>query len=781
MKKFLSLILCAAMLFSLAACTQEPAPTEDPSKGIYTQAADALNALSDVSSEVVITTLTTVDGDEFSEKSTQVLTYQAKGTADAIIVMDETVEFSVHSPSDEADDEEEDEPPTYKEIWYKDTVYAQLGEAERFSSALDAKAAAARYTPIVLLDASLYGSVTSEVQEKGTLITFAEPTAPEGWALPQDREFVTASGTALVNPEGKLAEMIYEITYTYGPAQVKVTVESRPLDAPETVEAPKDTEDYPVISSIDALRISMTATAKLVQMDTMAIVNNESVTSEAAGVVRNQTSQAYMHGRKKDTIAKFETSIYMMANRKSDEFKQEETYKGGKLTTVTNDGLPSTVAVDWEDIRAYMALLILSGSNPLVADYWNDVTISDLGSVYYLEFALNDNFGNTMQNSICQTLFQDPSLLINLATSYKNSDLSGYLSIDKYTGLPVAAGYTYKGIHTIEKKDYALSMQFDQSIEAPAKGAYKEITGDMPEEKEPENKATPLFYKVTGKDGQQMWLFGTIHVGDERTAYLPQEIRDAFEGSDALALECDTKKFDEQVEKDEKLAEKVSKLYFYTDGKEHIKKAMSEEDYALALKYLKAVGGNNSNMPYAKPYVWSNTIEQFYLRQGNQLHRDQGVEERLTAWAKELGKEIREIESSMEQIKMLTGFSQDLQLWMLEDILEMDGKEYWEDTAALYELWCVGNEEDLRKEIANEWGDMTEEEKAKYQPLMDEYYKHMSTDRNEGMLKTAIEYLESGDVVFYAVGLAHLLDSNNGLVDTLQQAGYTVELVQFAS
>ena len=35
--------------------------------------------------------------------------------------------------------------------------------------------------------------------------------------------------------------------------------------------------------------------------------------------------------------------------------------------------------------------------------------------------------------------------------------------------------------------------------------------------------------------------------------------------------------------------------------------------------------------------------------------------------------------------------------------------------------------------------------------------------------------------LLYAVGLAHLLDSNNGLVDTLQQAGYTVELVQFAS
>ena len=75
---------------------------------------------------------------------------------------------------------------------------------------------------------------------------------------------------------------------------------------------------------------------------------------------------------------------------------------------------------------------------------------------------------------------------------------------------------------------------------------------------------------------------------------------------------------------------------------------------------------------------------------------------------------------------------------------------------------------------------MTEEEKTEYKSLMEEYDKGMSIDRNEGMLKAAIEYLESGEVIFYAVGLAHLLDSTNGLVDALQQAGYTVELVQYA-
>jgi uncharacterized protein YbaP (TraB family) len=58
--------------------------------------------------------------------------------------------------------------------------------------------------------------------------------------------------------------------------------------------------------------------------------------------------------------------------------------------------------------------------------------------------------------------------------------------------------------------------------------------------------------------------------------------------------------------------------------------------------------------------------------------------------------------------------------------------------------------------------------------------KHHRYDRNDGMLEKAIEYLESGKVVFYAVGLAHLLNDVNGLVDTLQEAGYTVELVTYA-
>ena len=54
----------------------------------------------------------------------------------------------------------------------------------------------------------------------------------------------------------------------------------------------------------------------------------------------------------------------------------------------------------------------------------------------------------------------------------------------------------------------------------------------------------------------------------------------------------------------------------------------------------------------------------------------------------------------------------------------------------------------------------------------------MGTDRNDDMHDVAVGYLESGKVVFYAVGLAHLL-AEDGLVNTLRDAGYTVELVTY--
>ena len=795
MKKLIAMILCMAMLLSMAGCKQTPAgnsveTTEVPTTGLpvpteaepYAEAVAQLEAAGSVSLELLVTKYTTVAGNAFSEQSTQTLTYQGIGTEELVIAMDELMDFGVHDP-DHAD-RVELELVSYKEVWGQGTVYAVLDDTYRFSENVDAKNALLRYTPVGLLNAGLYGSITTEDTAEGTLFTFAEPTAGERWVVPKEAELLETVGTALIDAEGALEKMTYSVTYLYGTTEITLEVESRPMENPLEVAIPDDAEAYTPVSCIEAVRMYASAQGLLMQADSITSTGIESMFCQAAGVVRNQSTIVNLSGRKEDTVAKFEYGVYFMdyTTGKDEQYDLEETYMDGVYTSVEDDGLPVTDSTfTWEETREYAIEEFVMGT--VDPSYWQEVTGTDMGSVYFFEFTLNDSFGDSQQNDACELLWGDPSFLLDLSTKYKNKDLNCYLSVDKYTGLPVAAGYYYEGVHTIEGYGYPLTVQFDQSIEAPSKGAYKAITDEMPAEEEPENKATPVFYHVTGENGQEMWLLGTIHVGDERTAYLPQEIYDAFAASDALAIECDTKAFDEQVEEDEALAEEVSALYFYSGIS--LKVMMEEETYNQAEKLLKAVGGYNMNMPYAKPYLWSSTIDDFYMRQGYQLHRDQGVEERLYSWAQEMDKEIREVESSMFQLKMLTGFSKDLQIMMLEDSMENSAQEYWESTMELYELWCAGDEAALREQLSDEvdMTDWTEEEKAEYEEvkhLIDEYNQAMSYDRNDGMLEKAIEYLESGDVVFYAVGLAHLLNNVNGLVDTLQEAGYTVELVTYA-
>ena len=89
----------------------------------------------------------------------------------------------------------------------QERVYAELDETYRYRGPVDVQETAFRYTPVVLLDAALYGSITSETTGSGTLLTFSEPTAPETWSVPPEAELVEASGSALVSAEGTLEEL----------------------------------------------------------------------------------------------------------------------------------------------------------------------------------------------------------------------------------------------------------------------------------------------------------------------------------------------------------------------------------------------------------------------------------------------------------------------------------------------------------------------------------------------------------------------------------------------
>ena len=794
-KRLLALLLALALVFGLFGCVKEPEPTtptqptepatEPPTepapdgKALYADACALLTEKTVLTWDVVTDKTIHLKMQDLKDHQEQTVTYNAENAQAPVYALEQTVEII---DVDLQTGEQTPKDVKYTEVYADGTLYANLETRGQLSGPYDAESIQDRYAPAVLLDAALYEDVT--VAENGTTrtVTFADPTAGETWAVPATAELLEATGEAVL-VDGAVKSVTYTVSYLYGSVTVEQTTTVTPRAEALTAAVPEDADGYTAVQCPESLIIIQTAKTLDDQVKTGSVTNVDSIFSQAGGVMRNVVTYTDYHDGD-ELSAKFKTSAFVMDYTSGESFETdvEETYHKGKYTYQMDDTVPTTQSgIPANMIRDY----IDETSTPHVAQpqFWTEVTGEDLGSLYYFEISYSEDFAVAVQNQICALLYNDPTLLNSMASSYTTDELTGYASIDKFTGLFVASGYNYEGAHVIEGMPYVLTQQMDQSFHMPSYGAYYAITEELLPEEEPEQKATPLFYEVTGADGQKMYLFGTIHVGDERTAYLPQAIYDAFAESDALAIECDTEAFDKQTEEDEELSDQVSDLYFYTDGSttaEHV----DEELYNTAIKYMKATGSYSMNTEYMKPSIWSNSIENFYLAQGGKITSEQGVEERLTKLAKEQEKPILEIESSLFQLKMMTGWSEELHELLLEEAVSYSGEEYFQSVEELFEMWCQGDEAALREYLSSEvdTSEMTEEELAEYEQykeLMEEHNTAMSYDRNEGMLEKAIEYLESGDVIFYAVGLAHLLDSENGLVDTLRAAGYTVELVSY--
>ncbi len=796
-RRLLALLLAVFMVFSLFGCDkgtpedqtdttdqveEEPTPPPEPTgEEVYSEAVALLNGKASVTLDISENMSITSGHQHVTDtESAHTLTYAALDTEAPMVLYEENVDFTNFSIEVK---EDEEDIRLYSEIYADGTLYIELQDVAAFSGSLTAEEVEKRYIPVVLLDAALYGDISVSESGGQKTVSFASPTAAESWAIPETAEMLNASGSAVIGSDGSIVQMNYNITYKYGSAEITWEIESKPRTETLAVEAPSNPYRFNAISSVDAVWLTLFSTNELLKAETFSMYSVEQSFSQAGGVALYQYNDIDVYTGDGKPMASADTTVQLYEASGQTTVETEQTIIDGKLTSVTDGGVPTSQmgVTDDQLFDACRSNIMLSFTPP---SNWQDATIEDLGSIYYLEFTYDQDLANTFQNAICTMFWSDPAILNNMASDYKTNEISGYLAIDKYTRMVTAFGILYEGAHTIEGDEYILSMQVDQSFTLPSFGAYEAITEEPMPETEPEDKATPLLYHVTGEDGQEMWLFGTIHVGDSRTAFLPQEVYDAFNASDALALEFNSELFEEQMDEDEDLAEKYAAAVFYSDGTT-LEDIMSEEDYAMAVKLIKATGNYSENMMYAKPYIWESSIQNFYMSQGHLLNSEQGLEERFTKMANDQGKPIYEVESGLFQIGMLTGWSQELQLLLLDEIMYCDPVEYWTETYELYELWCDGDEAALIEELNEDTdtSEMTEEELAEYNanlPLYDEYDKTIGFDRNEGMLDVAVSYLESDEVVFYAVGLAHLLDDENGLVFTLREAGYTVELVTYS-
>lgn len=281
----------------------------------------------------------------------------------------------------------------------------------------------------------------------------------------------------------------------------------------------------------------------------------------------------------------------------------------------------------------------------------------------------------------------------------------------------------------------------------------------------------PMLWKVTDPDGHTLYLFGTIHVGDVRSAAVLEKVAPILLGCDALAVEFDMVAYEEDL--NAVMAD--YQQFVYVDGST-VKDHMSEELYDRCAELLDEVGAYSPLMDYYNLAMWSQLVEQAALMTRSALDPELGMDRLLIGRAYESELPVLDVESAAFQMNLLNSFSDELYLLQLEATLDAL-EEYGDTLDQMYTAWLAGDYDAILALTESENGDLssyTEEQLA----LVEDYNRALIDDRNLGMAEVAMGYLASGDTVFLAVGAGHMV-GDMGLVQLLTDAGCTVERVAY--
>ena len=348
----------------------------------------------------------------------------------------------------------------YLEVYCDENTYVQVN-GSNFKQKMTPEAFLERQIPAILLDSSLYQTVTETVSEDSTIIDFSNPTAMEKWAAVSKAQLVSANGRAVLDSVGVLKESNYHAVYLLGETQYEIKVHMQ-VTAPQTLDLSsihqehlKDSEE---ISNVDVPKVLLQVVGDIYAGNTIQCNAKESIYSQAIPVLYSQKSKYHLTGaeEKLNAYAEYQVSITDYRGDASSNTWME-SFVDGKYTT-TRENVTDT-AVTGQQMRQYLEDAILSALAAPI--YLENADIQEKDTLYRMELTGNERFVTDMVKNIASFLQVD---LGSKATETKTISAGGYLTIDKKTGLPLSMGLYLEQEYTMDSGIYQLTYQMDQSM-----------------------------------------------------------------------------------------------------------------------------------------------------------------------------------------------------------------------------------------------------------------------------------------------------------------------------
>lgn len=429
---------------------------------VYTDSLSAVCDAQDMTLTISKTQETTVGEDVFLEITQQTLSYTGIGTQNLRASVTETLSIDSFSAQ-------------ISEIFANGIGYVTVNDA-CFSGSVKPEEYQKRFAPAILLDASLYGTVTGFDTGEDYRIQFAQPTDAEAWAFDQSAAFVDAKGTAYVSYDGQLTKSIYALTCHRGNASVRLTyIVEINLSTP-TISLPVDTSKYAPIEYLDGPRMLERATGYLLQADHVSAKYSDSIYFQAFGDARTQ--EITLHTAADDSWSALVQTQTILTNDSKvgldSQLQKTELFRDGIYQSSTNGSeLIGNNEITADDMHTYCKNQLIG--TVMLPQYITGARMEEIGSVLYITFSASESFAPLVSSNVCQTLYQKPELLNDMAQSNTTNTLVCYLELDKNLLLPVAAGINYDGTFTVEGVPYALRFKADQIYDVLSHTAHAEI------------------------------------------------------------------------------------------------------------------------------------------------------------------------------------------------------------------------------------------------------------------------------------------------------------------
>lgn len=256
------------------------------------------------------------------------------------------------------------------------------------------------------------------------------------------------------------------------------------------------------------------------------------------------------------------------------------------------------------------------------------------------------------------------------------------------------------------------------------------------------------------KDGNYLFLGGTMHLLTKSDYPLPKAFEEAYNGSMILVLEADLQKMG-SPEFQKVLSQNA--LYF---GDEDITQFLKPDTVLDLKKYLDERGVDIQSISKFKPGMLSVTLTMIELQRLGLVGT--GVDEFFSMRALNDSKEIQYLETVYEQLEFLSkmgeGDEDEMIEYTLNDMEQLPGI-----IGSIKSAWRNGDNSQLQEIALKPWADR-----------FPEVYDLLLVERNNKWVPEIEKMLATRDVEFILFGALHLA-GEQGILAQLQARGYTVE------